>query len=251
MNKILYAITTYDAYAYVDLSIHMHKKWGNDVIVIDDGSCSKKLHDVCIKYNVPLFGIVNNPAKKFDEGDVISTVQAIHYAYANGYTHVVKQSRRWICLENPTPSLNVLIDESGGVTFSNYTKTWGFGFRTQFCGYEVKTWINCLEKIYNSFRRNENLGLVEHYIHLIAESNEPQTEKYKKYKLIHNNEDKCKGFVGWNWMGNDKKNTPSYILWHNNNTPSDYYNKAKNQGLNYTLDDFKIPDSHKQKLLPR
>jgi len=42
--KILYAITTYDGYAYVDLSITMHKKFGNDVIVIDDGSLSDKLN---------------------------------------------------------------------------------------------------------------------------------------------------------------------------------------------------------------
>lgn len=160
MNKILYAITTYDAYAYVDLSIHMHKKFGNDVVVIDDGSCSRKLHDVCVKHNVPLLGIVNNPAKKFDEGDVISTVTAIHYAYSHGYTHVVKQSRRWICLENPTPSLEKLIDETGGVTFSYYTTSYGFGFRTEFCAYELKTWINALDKIYDSFKNKKRLGLV-------------------------------------------------------------------------------------------
>ena len=188
MNKILYAITTYDAYAYIDLSIHMHKKFGNDVIVIDDGSCSKKLHDVCLKYNVPLIGISNTPAKKFDEGDVISTVQAILYAYSHGYTHVVKQSRRWICLENPTPSLEKLINESGGVTFSYYTKTWGFGFRTEFCAYEVKTWIHGLETIYNTFKNGQGFGLVEHYMHVIAERIQPQTNQYKEYKKNHPNE---------------------------------------------------------------
>ena len=108
--KILYAITTYDGYAYVDLSLKLHKKFGNDVIVIDDGSLSENLNDVCLKHNVPLFNFANNSAKKFDNGDLVSTTLAIQYAYSHGYDYVVKHSRRFVFTENPTPSLIKLIE---------------------------------------------------------------------------------------------------------------------------------------------
>lgn len=116
--KILYAITTYDGYAYVDLSITMHKKFGNDVIVIDDGSLSDKLNEICIKQNVPLFNFCVNSCNDFGNGDVVSTTQAIQYAYFHGYDYLVKQSRRFIFKENPTPDLENLIKISDSNTYS-------------------------------------------------------------------------------------------------------------------------------------
>lgn len=246
--KILYAITTYDAYAYVDLSITMHKKFGNDVIVIDDGSCSHNLHDVCVKHKVALLGCGINQAVTFPEGDVISTTQAIEYAYAHGYTHVVKQSRRWICLENPTPSLIQLINQSEGITFSNITKTWGFGFRTQFCCYDTSAWINIIKEIYTDLNNKKNLGLVERYIHVLAIKHQPTSEKYINYIngqqgfLQHQ-----KGYVHWKWMGDDKAKTPQYILWHNANKTCDYLKISLQEKLPYQIKDFNIIDSHLQK----
>lgn len=246
-KKILYAITTYDAYAYIDLSITMHKKFGNDVIVIDDGSCSEKLHNVCIKHNVPLFGLVSVSSHRFDVGDVISTVQAIQYAYLHGYTHVVKQSRRWICLENPTPSLSRLIDETNGATFSNITTAWGFGFRTEFCAYDTSVWINVIKQIYPDLKNKRDLGLVEHYIHVLAQNCQPQTDMYKNYVLKQNYASHQSGYIHWQYMGTDKSRTPSYILWHNANSPNDYLKISKQESLPYQISDFTIIDSHKQK----
>lgn len=42
--RFLYAITTYDGYAYVDLGLTIIKeRCGIDCVVFDDGSYSKKL----------------------------------------------------------------------------------------------------------------------------------------------------------------------------------------------------------------
>ena len=108
--RFLYAITTYDAYAYVDLSLTLVKdKMGLNCVVFDDGSYSSKLQEVCDKHNVFLIGKNNSKTPVWCRADLANTINAIRYADFNGYDYVIKCSRRWICLDNPIKSFIIFI----------------------------------------------------------------------------------------------------------------------------------------------
>ena len=243
--KILYAITTYDGYAYVDLNITQHKKFGNDVIVIDDGSLSKKLREVCFKHNVPLFNNCVNSCKKFDNGDVISTTQAIQYAYYHGYDYVVKQSRRFVFVQNPTPSLKKLIQFSDGNTFSTQYRTGvSWGFTTCCVAYKTSVWIKTIEKIFKDMELSANHGLTEHYIHVLAQRCQSTSQLYRNYMERHPSDKDARGYVYWQFI--DSQLMLGNLIWHFVHKPIDYYKLSLKVGLNYSFDDYNILDSHSQ-----
>lgn len=237
--RILLAITTYGAAAYVDLSLAMHKSWQADVIVCDDGSCSVELADVCQRHNVPLIGVCRTRERVPGFGDLIATTELIRYAAAHGYDLAVKQSRRWICLEDPRPSLAALAKASGGNTFSNITQSFNFGFRTEFTGYRVADWLPVLPEIYQQIKSGREV-FVEAYIHRLARRIEPQTAQYRNF--IKNEPPHATdqtGYVHWAWMGNDRRHPPQRIMWHDRHRPEDYYLLARKLNLAWKLEDFK------------
>ena len=240
--KILYAITTYDGYAYVQLSLASHKRFGNDVIVIDDGSLSHNLNQICLKYDVPLFNIAINSSENFANGDVISTTQAIQYAYFHGYDYVVKQSRRFVFKQNPTPSLIQLIRYSDANTFS--TQWGGWGFVTCITVYKTSIWINAIKEIFNQKQNSSNHGLTEHYIHKLAQKYSADSQIYKNYLSRHLQKEDSLGYVQWQFINFEKR--PKNLIWHYVNKPQDYFEYSKSLGLNYKLEDYQIIDSHQQ-----
>lgn len=237
--KTLFGITTFGSFAYVELSIFCHRQWGADVIVCDDGSCSEKLHEVCSKYNVPLIGVCRTREKVPGFGDLIATTELIRYAAAHGFDLAVKQSRRWICLADPRPSLEDLASRSGGNTFSHITKSFNFGFRTEFTGYLVKDWLPILPEIYKQIKSGREV-FVEGYIHNLARKIEPDSVQYRDFIAGEAGfQPDQTGYVHWDFMGDDRRAVPEHILWHDSHNAADYYHKAQELGLDSSLTDFK------------
>ena len=169
--NILACITTYDSYAYVDLSLaYLKQKFNIPCIVLDDGSYSSKLQNVCDKHEVFLIGKTKPKEEIWGMGDLISTINAIRYASFHGYDYILKISRRWICLDNPIPSLNVLINISDGSTYSSWTSTWNFGFRTEFMCLRTKEWMQVVPEMEERVKyvKTNPIGLVEAFIHKYA-----------------------------------------------------------------------------------
>lgn len=237
--KILTAITTFGAAAYVDLALTSLARWQADVIVCDDGSCSADLHNVCQKHNVPLIGVCRTREHVPGFGDLIATTEGIRYAASHGFDLLIKQSRRWICLADPRPSLEDLALSSGGNTFSNITKSFNFGFRTEFTGYLVKDWMAILPEIYKQIQSGREV-FVEGYIHQLARKIEPDSVQYRYFIAGESGfRPDQTGYVHWDFMGEDRKSVPDYILWHDSHSPEDYLFESQKFGLKYEIDDFK------------
>lgn len=214
--KILFAITSYNRPSYIDLSLHFLSKWKNDfdIIVIDDCSKNSKYNEVCAKYGVPLI-ITDKHHSNYGSGDVLQTVIAIEYAKQNGYDYVVKQSQRWICMENPSISLKGLIEKHPeSSTFTNSTKSFNIGFRTEFFCMKISDWIKFVPNL-KEFGNRKSLPMVEAFVHGLSK------------RLQKGN-----GFTTWDWMGTDRRNPPPYILWHDRHSPKDYQKVADSLSLN-------------------
>lgn len=240
LMKTLICLTTYGAAAYIDLSLAMYRRFGADVIVCDDGSGSHDLQMVCKKYNVPLFGCCKTRETVPGFGDMIGTVEGIRYGAAMGYDLVIKQSRRWITLVDPRRSLEHLAEMSEGATFSNITKSFNFGFRTEFTGYRISAWLDMLPVIGDQIQSGKEV-FVEGYIHKLARKVEPDTARYHSF-IRHRSKgyaEDQKGYVHWEWMGNDRRQVPEYIMWHDTHSPEDYHAKAQELGLKWSINDFK------------
>ena len=241
-QDILVALTTYGSAPYIDLSLTAYERQSSPcVIVVDDGSRSTALRDVCKKHRVPLLNTNSRPdaSKTNGIGDVLSTCAAIRTAYALGYGYVVKQSRRWICKDDPIPSLVDVFTKSDAATAASYTTTYGFGFRTEFFAMRVKEWMTVVDEIEDTALNNpKKVGLVEAFIHKYAKSLEPNSEQYNAYKKELNLPPSKAGYALWNFVGTDKKNPPSNIIWHDRDNTTVYANYAKELGLLYTVADF-------------
>lgn len=239
-DRVLVAITTCGAAPYVDLSLTKLKSFGLNCVVFDDGSFSDELQNVCDKHDVYLVGKCKPKEKHWFYGDYASTLAATRLANALGYEFLLKISRRWICMEDPTISLEQLYLASGGTTFSNATRPKdgeGFGFRTDCFCIHVPTWIKVLPEMESRLKTGK-VGLVEALWHTYAKTLQPDTDKYKQYVKEHPRHISRTGYVGWDWEGNNSLIKTDQRLWHECNSIQDYANVAKYCGLDYKPEDF-------------
>lgn len=236
--KTLVGVTTFGSFAYIELALAIYQSWQADVIVCDDGSCSTQLQEVCDRYRVPLIGICRTRERVPGFGDLIATTELIRYASAHGFDLAIKQSRRWICLADPRPSLEDLASRSGGNTFSHITQSFNFGFRTEFTGYLVKDWLPVLPEIYRQIKSGSEV-FVEAFIHKLARKIEPDSVQYRNFIAGESGfRPDQTGYVHWGFMGDDRRAVPEHILWHDSHSPEDYYQKALELGLKLKLNDF-------------
>lgn len=249
-EKTLAAITTYGKHGFIDLSLTKLKSFGLNCAVFDDGSKSERLKEVCDKHGVYLSGLykrrpnitnIRDVRLVHSCGDVLSTVDAMNYAVAHGYKFVIKISRSLICLEDPIPSLYKLYVDSEGSTFTNFTTSWGMGFRTELTAYNMDYWSSVMHNIGLDALRDNGVGLVEAFMHNYARKVQPTSDKYRAY-ISAQEEGPVAGsdsYVHWHWMGTDKRNCPKHILWHDSNTPRDYLKACEECELSdYNTSDF-------------
>lgn len=247
MSRFLTAFTTYGSPALIDLQLHYMTRFSDksDIVVCDDCSSDNRLSEVCSRYGVEL---VTLPAKSAgaDIGDLNLLVLAMELANERGYDYLLKVSRSFIIMESPFYSLEHIIEQSDGNTFSNKVARFNYGFNTACICYRVRDWVKLLPDIR---RKSEEFAAehpefvylrVEAFIHNLARSIQPSTEKYLKYQSIHYREEEEDGYVRWDWMGEQWHRVPKHIIWHDDTTPERYCEIAEREGLSgWTPNDFR------------
>lgn len=238
MKKFLVAITTYEDAPCVELNICLYKKYkACDIIVLDDHSNDKQLQEVCKKYDVPL--LINEKRYGHQCGDLYMTAKAIEYAYQNNYEYVLKCSKKFMCMANPFISLEKLIQQSHGYTFTSVCLQCNFQTRTQFVCFKSNAWINFVNKMKQD-AQNYNFSFVQQYLPILCKQCEPKNDDvyidYQKTKSHMLN----KHIVYWSLIGDMKNHTPNYILWRHKNNAKDYHNLSLFFNLPYTEEDFII-----------
>jgi hypothetical protein len=239
-------IGTFAAVPYIHLQLEARRRLYPHVplLVHDDASpAQEELRRLCAEYGCEFES--NDRRLPTHVGDVSCFVGGLLWAQRNNLDVVVKLSRRFLPLEDWTTELRDLALASQYPTYSNVTKSFGFGFRSECVGMAVREWI--------SGRAHEQLAMiamapqppfVEALVHNIAKRlTEFRSERAMRWDEREGpRPDDRNGYAPWDFMGTDRCERYPGFLWHNSARPGDYYELARQWDLPYGVDDFLDPN---------
>jgi hypothetical protein len=215
------------------------------MLIHDDGSHKgKELRDLCNQYGVDFEQ--NIPRLPPYMGDLASVVGGLKWAKDRNYDILVKMSRRFLPIIDWTKELIDLASDSQYSTFSSWTTSYTFGFRTECFGMSVSEWFRqgLFHDIVSTLATNRNPGLVEAFMHNLARratnSCCKQASEYGR-RIGPRPHDKD-GYAVWEFIGTDRHTKYPGFIWHNSHVAQDYLSLAKEWGLPYELSDFLDPN---------
>jgi hypothetical protein len=238
-------IVTFAALPYIHLQLEARRRFYPRVpaLVHDDGSPQRDaLARLCAEYGADL---ECNPTRLTPHlGDLSGFVGGLAWAKDRGLDLLLKVSRRWIFRTDWTKSLTKLAMSSQYATFSNHTTTFDFGFRTECLALSTTVWSSAsfLESVALEFRARRS-PFVEGYLHEHARRFEQlNCEAAQRWQRKHPKDAARNGYADWKLMGTDRCAPSKTRLWHDANSPRDYYRQAMRWGLDYSEADFADPN---------
>ena len=243
--KIGVAIGTFAAFPYIHMQLEARKRFYPNIPFLIHDDCSPKrdaLSKLCKEYGAHFES--NAKRKPHHLGDLSAFYGGLKWANYHNFDILLKLSRRWIFRVDWVSDLIRLAQKSQYATFSNYTSTFGFGFRTECTGMSVKKWtdVRLLEDVSSKINQSGHV-FVEQYVHHRA----IELEKFncriaEDWRLAHPADNDKRGYASWDMMGTDRAAKSDAYLWHNCNSPNEYLEQADNWGLKYTIADFSDPN---------
>jgi hypothetical protein len=238
-------IGTFAALPYIHLQLEAHKRLYPNVPVLihDDASpFQKQMHALADRYGC--YFSTNKDRLPRRLGDLSAFVNGLIWANEIRMDILLKVSRRWVWRIEWSEDLIKLAKASQYATFSNVTKTFGFGFRTECMGMSVSHWssMEILGEIERFIDNRENRG-VESYMHMLARRLEKENCNVANvWRTAHPDKVVKKGYAAWDLMGDDRAQRFAARLWHDSDRPENYAELAKEWGLPYGRNDFKDPN---------
>lgn len=234
-------IGTYGAIPYIHLQLEARKRFYPDLPCLVHDDLSKDflaLGKLCDSYGAEFVTTPKSLGHVW--GDTACFIQGLLWAEKRGVELLVKISRRMIPLNSFVEPLTDLALRSQHATFSNHSVTWGFGFRTEFQGMHVRSYLN--ERLLQDYRNRVNVGnmhcgLPEAYWHQVwAAGVCPESGKAWEDA----NPSPHGAYAAFDWMGTDRAQRNENFLWHNANSPKEYHDLATSWGLSYALKEFHL-----------
>ena len=167
--------------------------------------------------------------------------EGLEWAAANGIELLVKLSRRFIPTREWAGELAELARASNAVTFSSYTTSYGYGFRTEATGMLTAAWAPLAEQLRKEAQPGKRI-FVEQRMHRAARqlTDEWLTPEFAAYRQLHCPGRGRSGYALWSaLLGTDRKRKYPGLLWHNANPPEEYAEAARQAGLPYRVEDFR------------
>ncbi len=239
LPKIGAVLGTAGSAPHVDLGLHslvnLHQL---PVLVVNDGGPDPALDAVCAKYGIqPL-----NLGQRYGHfaGDLRIFAAGLEWARRHGFDLLVKFSRRFIALEPWVDGLIRLARDSNAVTFSSYTTSYHYGFRSECLGLYVPAWSSMLSEIIDAAQPGARV-FVERFLHerAIRLAHEWSSPEFEAYSKLHYHGPDKRGYAFWfDMLGNDRRQHRDGFLWHNADAPAVYAAAAAAAGLPYTEEDF-------------
>lgn len=234
--KIGLVIGTYGGIPYIDLFLKIAQRLFPHIpVLVHDDSSTEPLESLVSQYSQEF--ITTNSRQGHGPGDVCVFVSGLKWAKDNKFDILVKMSRRFIPLFDWTISFKALAYQTQFFTYSNECKYFHFPIRSECLGMHVNSWYNCnLQALVIP-----NVD-VEYNLHVFVKKlQELNCSPINKNYVYRNQKLNLPIDFGiWDEIGNNRMLKISNILWHDNCGEIDYYILAKEYGLNYTLDDFKL-----------
>jgi hypothetical protein len=239
-------VGTYGSVPYVHLQLEARRRFYPDVslLVHDDGSSKgDELRRLCEEYGCEFE--TNESRRLTNIGDISCFLGGLLWAQWRHLDLLVKVSRRFLPVVNWVPELQELAMASQYATYSNFTESFNFGFRSECVGMAVNEWID--------HRVHEQLAaialgprepFVEAVLHNIARrlaaTRCEQAVQWDKARGLRPSD--RDGYAPWEFMGTDRCRRYPQFLWHDSASPEDYHRLACEWGLAYSMEDFLDPN---------
>ncbi|HJH05959.1 MAG TPA: glycosyltransferase [Victivallis vadensis] len=238
--RIGVVLGTFGSAPHIDLGLHWLVRVNRlPVLVVDDGSDDARLEEVCARYGAQFLRL---PVRHGHwAGDMRIFAEGLEWAAANGIELLVKLSRRFIPTREWAGELAELARASNAVTFSSYTTSYGYGFRTEATGMLTAAWAPLAEQLRKEAQPGKRI-FVEQRMHRAARqlTDEWLTPEFAAYRQLHCPGRGRSGYALWSaLLGTDRKRKYPGLLWHNANPPEEYAEAARQAGLPYRVEDFR------------
>jgi hypothetical protein len=240
-------IGTYASVPYIHLQLEARQRFYPNVPTLVHDDCSgrsEELFHLCREYGCDFES--NSRRMPATLGDLSVFLGGLKWAEERGIDLLLKVSRRWIFLVDWTADLIALAFASQRATYSNYTETFGFGFRTECVGLAVKLWgtPEIYRPLIERIRRGEELFVESYLHHLAVLLDQSLSTEAHRWRLRHPMTSDRQGYSAWPLMGTDRvqPRVPANYLWHDAHTPHDYAQQAASWELPYTATDFSDPN---------
>jgi hypothetical protein len=239
-------IGTFAAIPYIHLQLESRRRNYPHVPVLIHDDASPRANDLlylCKEYGAEFS--YNETRQPSMIGDLTAFVSGFLWAKRINATLLVKFSRRFLPVIDWTPSLLALAQRSQYCTFSEHTRSFGFGFRTECVGMAVQPWVESgnLSEIAAEAATRDGC-FVEAFIHQLAwRLTRRKGKSAAKWdaEVGERPADRA-GYAPWDFMGTDRETPNKNFLWHNSDQPWVYHRLATQWGLPYTLADFQDPN---------
>lgn len=236
--RIGFAIGTYGTPSYVELNVRKLLSFGiepEDILVIDDASGDERLPVICKELGV---GFESNEKNLGHfPGDFRVFSRAVGWGFVKGYDLVVKVSRRFICLEDPRPSLEALHERFNASCYGTRNHVLQLPLRTEFVALNVSHWRYFIPELEDQgYDQDNRTGTFEHWFVEIAKVVQTLHLRYSKnvdYKDLQRF-----GFIYWDFVHFNVSYRSEKQLWHFANEPKDYFEAAKSIGMKCESSDF-------------
>ena len=238
-------VGTFAAAPYIHLQLEAFRRLYPQVALLihdDASSMATTLSGLCDEYDVDFES--NDERQPQMLGDLSAFLGGLKWACTREIDLLLKVSRRWVFKTDWATSLERLAQDSQYATFSNFTTSYGFGFRTECMAMSVTAWAQqeFIDRMAGTIR-DGNPIFIEGFMHSMAQSLENQNcALAERWRMSHPSPPDKRGYAKWPLMGDDRCKEETSRLWHDSDGPEQYARLAQHWGLGYETRDFIDPN---------
>jgi len=237
-------IGTFAAVPYIHLHLEARRRLYPHVPCLVHDDCSpvqERLLELCRQYGA-IFA-ANTTRFPPTLGDLSALYDGLLWADEIGAGILVKFSRRFVPITDWRPSLMRLVQASDYHTYSSWTTSFNFGFRTEAMALAVEAWhkAGCVARIGEAIA-NWREVFVEGFVHNLARSIPLSAKAQAWDRRVGPRPADRNGYAPWDWLGTDRCTATVHWLWHDSHGADAYAELARFWGLPYQIADFLDPN---------
>lgn len=237
-------VGTFGSPAYVHLHLEARRRFYPYIplLVHDDGSdVADTLESLCHDYGAHFE--TNAVRAGHQHGDLSALLGGLLWAKRLDIPLLAKMSRRFIPVTDWSAALASLAMESQYATYSSWTHSWDFGFRTECLAVAVQTWheLGLVDQLLCKFLSGSPL-LMEAFVHDLARQaalkNVGAATDYDA--RIGPRPVASAGYAVWDFAGFDRIAPSPNFRWHHSTDAGGYFALAQEWGLSWGEEHFHV-----------
>ncbi len=244
--KIALVVGTFAGLPYIHLHLEARRRLYPEVplLVHDDGSpLAAELSRLCQRYGA----VYERNTRRLPpcEGDLTAFIGGLAWARELQCDLLVKMSRRWVPLIRWVEGLQDVARDADYPTYSSWTTSFNFGFRTECMALAVEEWfrLGLVDEILSEMDAGETV-FVEGLMHRLARkaASFRSAHAWQYDQRIGLRPPDRDGYAPWPFVGTDRCERSADHFWHDVSQPADYAALSQRWGLPYAEADFVDPN---------